>query len=437
MFYLKIQEMKKICIFIILSFLALSVFAQKAEKGKKTADVFKKSAVVKAYRTCMKEKNYAKAKQTLDEAVKKYGEAKEDAQLYHYKMEALNELIGLENRKIYLKSNPDTIGYFNYMYELYVTGLACDSLEQKAIARKRDMGKKAEPKLRKGVGTTMLAYRKNILNAGKFYYKKRNYKDAFRFLNMYAQTKSSDIFVDSKGVSILEDPDDMTEVSVLAALSAYGSGDYRSVIGYLPESLNDKNYKSQLLEIGSKAYAELGDTTQMLSVLEEGFRLYPDTDYFFVTLTKSYNDRGEFEKALQKAERMTELYPNNRDYWFMRGTEQALTGKKEDALASFGKCIEIKADDAEAFSSIGNIYLSEAHEAYAQFDLPRTDSNYTKKKQAINDLYKKAKTAFEQAKKFNEANQTLWLSGLREAYFKLNRGRELRALEKYKQETGH
>lgn len=437
MYYTKILKMKSLSVILILSFLTLSVFAQKAEGGKKSSDIYKKSAVVKTFRTCMKEKNYAQARQTLDEAIKKYGEAKEDAQLYRYKMDALNELIGMENRKIYLKSNPDTVGYFNYMYELYVTGLTCDTLEQNEMARRQTMGKKATPKLRKGVGAMMLTYRNNILNAGKFYYKKRDYKNAFRFLDMYAKTKSSGIFVDSKGFSILTDPDDKTEISVLAALSAYGSGDYRSVIGYLPESLNDKNYKSQLLEIGSKAYAELGDTTQMLSVLEEGFRLYPDTDYFFVTLTKSYNDRGEFEKALQKAERMTELYPNNRDYWFMRGTEQALTGKKEDALASFGKCIEIKADDAEAFSSIGNIYLSEAHEAYAQFDLPRTDSNYTKKKQAINDLYKKAKTAFEQAKKFNEANQTLWLSGLREAYFKLNRGRELRALEKYKQETGH
>lgn len=429
--------MKHLSVIIILFFFTFSVFAQKANEGKKSVDVYKKSAVVKAYRTCMKEKNYAKAKQTIDEAVKKYDEAHEDAQLYHYKMEALNELIGMENRKIYLKSNPDTIGYFNYIYELYVTGLTCDTLEQKEIARKQAMGKKSEPKLRKGVGATMLTYRKNILNAGKFYYKKRDYKNAFRFLDMYVQTKSSDIFVDSKGVSILTDPDDKTEVSVLAALGAYGSGDYGSMITYLPESLNDKSYESQLLEIGSKAYAELGDTTQMLNVLEEGFRLYPDTEFFFVTLTKFYNNQGEYEKALQKAERMTELHPNNRDYWFMKGTEQALIGQKEEALVSFGKCIEIKADDAEAFSSIGNIYLSEAHEAYALFDLPRTDPAYAKRKQEINALYKKAGTAFEQAKKFNEANNALWLSGLREAYFKLNRGRELRALEKYKQETGH
>lgn len=424
--------MKRLSVIVIFSFLTLSVFPQKAERGKKSADIYKKSAVVKTFRTCMKEKNYAKAKQTLDEAVNKYDEAKVDAQLYRYKMDVLNELIGMENRKIYLKSNPDTIGYFNYMYELYVTGLTCDTLEQNELAERQAMGKKATPRLRKGVGGTMLTYRKNILNAGKFYYKKRDYKNAFRFLDMYSKTKSSAIFVDSKGVSILNDPDDKTEVAVLAALSAYGSCDYRSVIAYLPESLNDKNCESQLFEIGSKAYAELGDTTQMLSMLEEGFRLYPDAEYFFVTLTKSYNDRGEYEKALLKAEKMTELYPDNRDYWFMKGTEQALIGKKEGALASFGKCIEIKADDAAAFSSIGNIYLSEAHEAYAQFDLSRTDPDYTKKKQWINELYKKSRTAFEQAKKFDEANLELWLSGLREAYFKLNSGRELRALEKYK-----
>jgi hypothetical protein len=40
--------------------------------------------------------------------------------------------------------------------------------------------------------------------------------------------------------------------------------------------------------------------------------------------------------------------------------------------------------------------------------------------------------AYESARKFDENNQDLWLSGLRETYFKLNKGKELKALEKIK-----
>ena len=396
------------------------------------ADNFKKSAVVKAFRGYMKDKNYAKAKAEIDNAVAKYEEASRDAQLYRYKLDALNELIGAENNKIYLKSNPDTTSFFNYIYELYVTGLKCDSMEQRYVMSRHAEHKKAEPKLRRGVGQTMLPYRRNLLNAGKFYYNKRDYANAFKFIDMYAQTKSAEVFDDSKGISIVDDPDDVVSISVLAVLSAYGSDNYLGVKSYLQESLRETDLVPQLLEIGSKSCAELGDTTGMVDLLTKGFDGYPEIEYFFMTLTKYYNDNSMYDKALSIASRMCELYPQNRDYWFLEGKEYLLTDNYDKALISFEKCVEIKADDAEAFSAIGNIYLHDAHEAYSKFNVSLSDPSYSRKKASINDFYVKACAAFEQAKTFDEANKELWLSGLRESYFKLNKGRKLKELEKYK-----
>ena len=398
----------------------------------KPVDNFKKSTIIKAFKGYIKDKNYSQAKAEIDNAVAKYEVASKDAELYRYKMDALNELIGLENNKIYLKSNPDTTSFFNYIYELYTTGLKCDSLEQIYVMSRRAEHKKAEPKLRRGVGQTLLPYRKNLLNAGKFYYKKRGYADAFKFLDMYAQTKVAEVFVDTKGNSIVDDPDDLPSVSVLAVLSAYGSDNYRGVVSYLSESLKDAELVPQMLEIGIKSCAELGDTAQMVDLLVRGFEEYAGTEYFFMTLTKYYNDNAMYDKALGMAVRMCELNPKNRDYWFLSGKEHLLIGNYDKACASFEKCVEIKADDAEAFSAIGNIYLYKAHEAYSRFNVALSDPSYAKDKALINDYYTKACTAFEQAKVFDEANRDLWLSGLREAYFKLNKGRQLKALEKYK-----
>lgn len=424
---------------MFVAFVAVSFFVSKCMSCyaaetviAQPVDNFKKSVVVKAFKGYMKDKNYSKAKAEIDNAVAKYEVASKDAELYRYKLDALNELIGAENNKIYLKSNPDTTSFFYYIYELYVTGLKCDSLEQQYVMSRHAEHKKAEPKLRKGVGQTMLPYRRNLLNAGKYYYNKRNYTNAFKFLDMYAQTKSAEVFVDTKGNSLIDDPDDLVSVSVLSTLSAYGSDNYTGVMNYLSESLNDSALVPQLLEIGSKSCAELGDTTEMLNLLIRGFEEYPNTEYFFMTLTKHYNDNVMYDKALVMANRMCELYPNNRDYWFLEGKEYLLIGKYDKALVSFERCVEIKADDAEAFSEIGNIYLHNAHEAYAKFNVSLSDSSYSKGKASINEFYTKACAAFEQSKVFDEANKDLWLSGLRESYFKLNKGRQLKALEKYK-----
>lgn len=380
----------------------------------------------------MKEKNFVQARQVLIDAIRKYPEASADAQLYRYKMDALAELIGVENRKLYLNSKPDTVSFFNYMYEIYQTGLQCDSVEQITLAARQAEGKKAEAKLRTGIGQTLLPYRKNLLNAGKYFYTKKSYTEAFRFFDLYTKTKNSDIFIDTKGNSILADPDDIVDVAVLSVLSAYASNYYSGVMDYLSESLKDEKLRPQLLEIGAKTAAAQTDTTRMIQLLEQGFETYPDIDYFYATLVKHYNEHGQYEKALQRAQRMSSLHPQHRDYWYVTGTELVLLDRYDDALYAFQQCINIKADDAEAWASVGSIYLHHAHAAYERFNLPKSDPSYNKQKNAITQLYREACTAFEQSRKFDENNTSLWLEGLRETYFKLNRGKSLRALENLK-----
>ena len=52
---------------------------------------------------------------------------------------------------------------------------------------------------------------------------------------------------------------------------------------------------------------------------------------------------------------------------------------------------------------------------------------YTKTE--LHNLYLKSKAAFEYARQYRPHDTTLWLSGLKELYFKLNMGKELKALE--------
>lgn len=415
------------------TFVALMfVFSMSFAQQKKGSDVWKKSVTVKAFKSSMKDKKYGDAKNGIDGAIKKYEDAKKDAQLYQLKTEALNELIIAENRKIYLKQKPDTAQYFKYMYDLYETGLICDSLEQVNIKIRTNAGKKASAKYRPIVASRMMTYRKKILTAGKYFYTKKDYKTAFRFFDMYAETKHADIFSDKAHRAEIEEEDNLTEVASLALLSSYASSNNPGVIKYLAESLKNKMLEKNILEIGSKANAAVGDSLEMVNLLENGFYKFPESEYFFMSLIKYYNDHAMYEKALVKSVRMTELFSDNRDYWFVRAKEEMLLEMYEDAKSSFEKCVEIKADDAESYSALGNIYLYEAHEKYSQFNLPRNHPDYESKKLEINDAYRKSLENFEASKKFNENKTSLWLDGLREVYFKLNKGKELKSLDKYK-----
>ncbi|MDO5761475.1 MAG: hypothetical protein Q4P12_02310, partial [Bacteroidales bacterium] len=131
----------------------------------------------------MKANNYGEAKKTIENAFSRYEEAAKDTKLYIYKIEALNELVKQENRKIYLNSKPDTVSFFNNIYELYETGLKCDSIEEAVLTQKRAEGKNTKNKLRGGIRNYLLAYRTNVVGAGKFFYNKKQYVEAFKFLD--------------------------------------------------------------------------------------------------------------------------------------------------------------------------------------------------------------------------------------------------------------
>ena len=57
---------------------------------------------------------------------------------------------------------------------------------------------------------------------------------------------------------------------------------------------------------------------------------------------------------------------------------------------------------------------------------------FKKNRDKLNNLYKLSMYNYELAKKYAENNTKLWLTGLKEAYYNLNMGEELKKLEKYK-----
>lgn len=388
---------------------------------------YKRKSVMKEINSNIKSENYQKADELVRNAISKYNEARDDAEYYNMEVNIQYQLVLSENRKMYLKSNPDTTKYFGHILNMYRYGLLCDSLD----ARPDEKGN-VKLAYRDNVSSKMKAFRNNLCSAGKYHYKKKNYKDAFEFLDMYISTIGSPLLAEAKTTnSEKESGNDSIKLSQLAVLSAYASGNFRNVTKYLSTALLDSTTREHIYEVGSISYSELGDSSNMLNMLSNGFREYPRKEYFYTYLIKYYNDQEEYAKALETARRAATYNTDNYKCWYIKGKVERCMNLQDSAISSFSHAIEIKPDDAEAYSSIGNIYMEKAYELYRSLNLSVTDPLYAESKKRINSLYGKACEYYENARKYDEPNTELWLPYLKEIYFKLNKGKELKALEAY------
>ena len=402
-----------------------SALAQKGKDGNKPKkeDVYKSKEVMKEISTYLKNFQYAKAENSFNAALKKYKDAYSDHKLYNAAVEIERQLALEQNKNMYLQNNKaDTAKFFRHIYNVYDYAIHLDSMESVPNEKGKVKFKYRSSNVRK-----MLFFRNNLRSAGKFFYQKRLYPEAFRHIDMYICSHDAPIITSAADTAVQNE--DLVQVAALAVLSAYAAGQYDNAVKYIDTALNDTVTNKYLLEVGAKSYAQLGDTLKGLSMLYSGVRNHPDYDYYFLTLVKYHNEHNQYQQSLKLAQHMTRQFPKNRDYWYIKGKEELFLNLNDSALASFSQAVVIKADDAESYSEMGKVYLRWAQEYYRSLSAAQFNAASRKKLKAF---YADACRNFEAARKYNENDRSLWLTGLRECYFNLNRGKELRALERLK-----
>ena len=387
---------------------------------------YKKSAIVKELKSNMKEAAYSKVINAVKNAFSKYPEQTgNDAEFYHYNIQACNALALEEAKKMYLAQKADTMKYFDYIQTVFTDGLTCDSL-----ANIPDQKGRVVNRYHKDITALFVQNMKKLPSAAKYAFQKKDYARAYRFADTYI-TLNADSSVYSQKALSGEEATEVSPLSAITVLAAYAQNDFAHAVTYIDKALKESNRRRQLLEIACRCYEQLSDSVRLEQNLRDGVNAYPSDKYFFFTLVKLYNDQSRYTDALQLTNTMLQVDNQNRDFWYIRGKEEEYMGLEDDALKSFTAATELKTDDAESFSAIGNIYLNKSHQTYEQ-QKGSTGTAQTSLKQELNALYTKAKDAFEHARKHDGQNTALWLSGLKELYYKLNMGKELKAIESLK-----
>ena len=128
--------------------------------------------------------------------------------------------------------------------------------------------------------------------------------------------------------------------------------------------------------------------------------------------------------------RLVALDSANAKYWYLKGKLYQALEQSDSAIWAYKKTIERVDTVAAVYGSLGDMYTLQAHRFYNQADLHLGTPEYWNNRKQLNTIYEKACLAYEKARELAPQNNVLWLAGLREAYFRLNRGKELKALEK-------
>ena len=359
------------------------------------------------------------AEKKLLEALPKQKTAREKAQCYYYAGMVQKRFNSIENTKLYLKVAMDTVRFYDSLYKMYTYLIQCDSVEQTGNKRLcyRTRGQKH-----------LLKYRSNLLNGGRYYLKKKNYQEAYRFLNMYLWSAERPILSEF----FLAQTDSMyVRAAYWATTAAYYSGNYNGVVNYAETAIEYPKNRIYIQEYACKAYLALGDTAGWIKELKTGIINFPEHTYFFTNLMDYLNRTGQYERAMEYAEHMIAYDPKRSLYWFAKASVYMY---KKDYLKCLDVCNDVLSMDSLHLGA--NLFkgtccynlamaLSDSMKAVPVTD--RCYKTYRRKMQGY-CMDAVAPLEFVRAKRPDDAAR--WAPMLYTVYLNLNKGKEFEEIDK-------
>lgn len=205
-------------------------------------------------------------------------------QLYDMGKEAQIILNDVENEKLYLKQPYDTAKFFNTTWGIYDYVLKCDYKEQVQLAQSG-----SKMKFHKKNRQVVHQYYNNLNAGARYFYSKKNYGQAAKFLETYLDMPYQPIWGNDKSVCTSQL---YISNAHLYEKCAYLSKAYQKVGRYKKVTLADtSSLRRSTLETMSLAAKALNDTVRYANLLKLGIDDYPDNDFFFSHLADFYAGR--------------------------------------------------------------------------------------------------------------------------------------------------
>lgn len=324
----------------------------------------------------------------------------------------------VQNQRAYLKqmTKPeDSIALFNTILDMYRHIQHCDSFD--AIPNSRGH---VSLKYKKKTQTLMQRHRPNLLTGGKFFLKRKDYANAYNFLDMYMSTSTDTTETD------------YNRVSYWATISAYNTNQTLNTLKYSVHAITfaDAEYKPILQEYRVRCYQKLKSNEAYLRELQVGVNQYPNYDFFFVNLTDLYYLQKKYDEGLALADSLISLNGDKAMYWYAKGLMYLGKQEFEKCIVYSDSCISRDPKYVDAFFNKGIAYCNLALVAQENASKNMSDSKWIEDQKKIQDLYQLAKPCMEMVRTLQPENKERWGRPLYRIYLYLNMGKEFDEIDK-------
>lgn len=309
------------------------------------------------------------------------------------------------NDRLYLKMAIDTAAMARKGAQLLREAESFDSLEVGKSYRK----KHAE----------MLApYHGNLLKGGIYFMAHKNWAEAWECLDLFLDSRKQPLFTDIK----LDNAND--DFAAFLALMCGKSMDSLSVMmKYSEEAIRYTPRREYTLQLLAESWKLFTPQKMYEHYLQEGFKYYPHSAYFFPRLIDYYTSNGKNGVAMDYINRALEKDSLNQ--LFLLAKHSVLMSEKnyDEALKYGVTLLRDNPNQAIPNYNVGYIYYERGKDVMKQLD-----KSYRQKVKEAQEEYKKCLPYIERYKSLMPQDRKRWYPILYDVYYNLNMGTKFESL---------
>ncbi len=357
-----------------------------------------------------KDKELAQAEKLMKDLLKTQ-ENRENKKIYQTWYDAVRGQYTLANERMYLKQKQDTAAFFDLNRRMFTVLEALDSVEMRPDKKGR-----VNIEYRDKHAKVLDPYRANLFNAGTYFLRKNEWKEAFEFFEFYLNTADQPLF---EKQNYMAADLRMPETAYWATYCGYRLQDPVLTLRHHELALNDSTKMSFTYQYIAEARRWLNDQELYLETLEKGFRHDPTFSYFFPRLIDAYSARGNNERALALTDSVLSVCDSCELYLFAKSTLLFRLQRYGECVKVSDQVIAINPNHAEAYFNAGTAFVNIALKLDERKD-----------KKQLRKIFQKARPYLERYRKMMPDEVKKWGPPLYRIYLNLNMGRQFDEIDR-------
>jgi tetratricopeptide (TPR) repeat protein len=336
-----------------------------------------------------------------------------------------NKVFDTERAKEILGQPANEDAMYPALVKIYPYFVKADELDQLPDAKG-----KVKPKFRKDIKAIMLANRPYYINAGSYFYEKRDYTQAYENFRFYGDMPKLPIFEgDSK--LFYTQPNDTNEVKIryYAAISAIEIPNSEAAIELFTEIKDWGWNENEIYQRLANEFSQKADTVHFVDILKQGVDKFPQEPYYILNLINININQGKTDEAVDYLQKAILVSPNDAQLYDVLGLVYENIKQTDKAIESIQKALEINPQYADALSHLGRLYYNSGIEARGEADNITDTKLYAEARKKVDNLFKEAIPYFEKAYQLNPKD-TDAIFALRNIYYSLGNNAEYEKWDK-------